>query len=316
MNTTEQALEYRIRRLSDDNIADAEQLHAAVYGIKLRPGFFSAKYNTAFAGIQHVGFMAYHRNGMPIAFYAVIPCFIGVNEAQILAGQSADTMTHPYYRFKGLFVELATRTFELCRSLGIRLAFGFPNQNSLPGFINKLGWQTTERMDCFRIQVAVKPLPKVLSKVSLLKNAAEARRKNVLKKNVLNQLGVANSVVDDGFGGICRTDGFLRYKTYNKSYVVRIENSMVWLKINNVLLIGDMLMREGEFGITINGLKKLASRLGLNELQFHASPGTTLHRLFLTVCQPIPSFPIIFKDLGAGIHLEQIKFTSADIDTF
>jgi len=316
MNTTELPSGYRIRRLSADNITDAEWLHAVVYGVKPRHGFFTAKYDTAFAGVKHVGFMAYHRNGMPIAFYAVIPCFIGINEARVLVGQSADTMTHPFYRFKGLFVDLAARTFELCRSLGIRLVFGFPNQNSLPGFINKLGWQKTERMDCFRIQVPVKPLSKVLSKMSLLKNAAGARRKNVLTKIALKQLGIANSVVGDGFGGVLRSNGFLNYKTYNKTYVIRIENSMVWLKINKVLLIGDLLMSEGDFGITLDGLKKLASRLGLNELQFHASPGTTLHRLFLTVCQPIPSFPVIFKDLGAGIHLEQIKFTSADIDTF
>src|SRR5580698_1455477 len=102
MNTTEQALEYKVLRLSHDNIGDAEKLHTAVYGIKLRPGFFEAKYDTAFTGAKHVGFIAYNDNGVPIAFYAVIPCFISMDEDTVLAGQSADTMTHPDYRFKGL----------------------------------------------------------------------------------------------------------------------------------------------------------------------------------------------------------------------
>ena len=315
MNTTEQALEYRVLRLSDDNIGDAEKLHAAVYDVKPRSGFFDAKYNTAFTGVTHTGFIAYDKN-MPIAFYAVIPCFLCIGDSQVLAAQSADTMTHPDYRFKGLFVELAVRTFELCRSLGVRLVFGFPNQNSLPGFINKLGWQTTERMDCFRIQVSVKPMSKVLGKIPLLSHTVEASRENALKKIGMNQLGVANSVLQDGFAGICRDHKFLSYKTYNKTYVVRIGNAIAWIKINNVLLIGDLTVKENEFDSTLADLKKLASRMGLNELQFHASPGTTLHRLFSAVCQPIPSFPVIFKDLGANVQTEQIKFTSADIDTF
>jgi len=316
MNSTEQALEYKVMRLNDENIADAEKLHAAVYGVKLRPGFFAAKYDTAFAGVKHVGFMAYHKNGLPIAFYAVIPCFIGTNEDSVLVAQSADTMTHPDHRFKGLFVELASRTFDLCRSLGIRLVFGFPNQNSLSGFINKLGWQTTERMDCFRIPVPQSTWIKLISKLPLVKSWFEDIRQKVIEKISLKQLGIANSVQNDGFIGICRDHGFLSYKTYNKSHVVRIGNSLAWIKINDALLIGDMQVTEGEFECTIGGLSKLAARLGINELQFHTSPGTTLHRLFLTVCKPIPSFPVIFKDLEADLQLEQIKFTSADIDTF
>src|ERR1700756_22199 len=118
MSTTEQSLAYRMQRLNIDNIAAVEQLHAAVYGARPARDFFTKKYDTAFTGVQHVGFIAYSDDGAPIAFYAVIPCFIRFNRKNILSAQSADTMTHPDYRFKGLFVDLARRTFDLCETLG------------------------------------------------------------------------------------------------------------------------------------------------------------------------------------------------------
>jgi len=41
----------------------------------------------------------------------------------------------------GLFLQLARLTMTACRQSGIRLLFGFPNQYSLPGFLEKLGWR-------------------------------------------------------------------------------------------------------------------------------------------------------------------------------
>ena len=151
MNSKPANDKYTVERLTASNIVDVELLHSAVYGRDVTPGFFAKKYNTAFTGAEFTGFMAYTERRQPIAFYAVIPCFIKSAGDIILAAQSADTMTHPAHRNRGLFVELALTTFQLCREVGIQLLFGFPNQNSLPGFINKLGWQATHRLDCFII---------------------------------------------------------------------------------------------------------------------------------------------------------------------
>lgn len=316
MKITEQTLAYRVQRLNGDNIAGLEQLHSAVYGARPAPNFFSNKYNTAFTGVQHVGFIAYNDEDLPIAFYAVIPCFIRVNGKNTLAAQSADTMTHPDYRFKGLFADLANRTFDLCETLGIRLLFGFPNQNSLPGFVNRLGWQMTERMDCFRIQVAIFPWHKLLSKVPFGAKILQTRRQKVLENVVVKGGKMPDSISDSEYGGINRDRDFHQYKTYNQSQVIRIGDSVLWIKINHVLLIGDAEVKAEEFNGMMHRLKKLAAKLGINEIQFHGSPGTVLHRLFSIYYIPVPSFPVIFKNLGAGLNLEKIKFTSADVDTF
>jgi len=316
MNTTEQTLAYRVQRLNDDNVADVEQLHMAVYGARPAPNFFAKKYNAAYTGVQQVGFIAYNNDGVPIAFYAVIPCFVRFNQKTILAAQSADTMTHPDYRFKGLFVELARRSFDLCETLGIRLVFGFPNQNSLPGFINKLGWQMTERMEYFRIRVSIFPWRGLLNKLPFFKRKLQARRQKVLERVTVKGGKIPDSIDKGEYAGIYRDDNFRQYKTYNESHVISIGDSVLWIKVNHMLLIGDAEVKAENFNEMMHQLKKLAAKLGINEIQFHASPGTVLHRLFTIYYLPVPSFPVIFKDFGAGLELKKIKFTSADIDTF
>src|SRR4051812_11835714 len=129
---------YTTHRLGLNNIADMDWLHKAVYGHKRPPKFFLNKYNTAYTGAGHVGYLVYNQQQEPVAFYGVIPTLVWYNGKTILAAQSADTMTHPEYRNMGLFKQLANLTYALCRQEGIRFVFGFPNQNSLPGFI-KLG---------------------------------------------------------------------------------------------------------------------------------------------------------------------------------
>jgi len=316
MTKVKTALDYRIERLGDKNLADVEKLHAAVYGKTVAPGFFARKYDTGFAGAKHVGYLAYDQQGFPIAFYAVIPCFMRFDDGIVLSAQSADTMTHPQYRNKGLFVELAQMTFQLCRSMGIALVFGFPNQNSLPGFLNKLGWVMTERMDCFIIRGARFPWAGAFGKFSILKKWYSKYRQRVLKKYMVDQQGLANSVFSDGYAGVYRDHHYRKYKTYTDTLVIKVSSAVLWIKIDGVLLIGDISVKPAEFEQMMRRLKKLAVRLGIKEIHFHASPGTTLHNLFIKANRPIPSFPVIFKDLARNSAIDKIKFTSADIDTF
>jgi len=316
MKNIEETPEYVIEKLCETNIADVEKLHTAVYDTVPARNLFLMKYDTAFTGVKHIGFIAYDQRGQPAAFYCVIPCFIRFKDKIVLSAQSADTMTHPDHRFKGLFVELALRTFQLCETAGIQFVFGFPNQNSLPGFVNKLGWETTERMDCFIIRSVIFPWKKIFYKFPVLKNRLAAYQQGVLKNHAVNQQGLSNSVFEDGFAGVYRDHHFRKYKTYHQSHVIKLGNALLWVKINSVLLIGDILVKPGEFEGMLYRLKSLASKLGIREIHFHASPGTTLHKLFARDYQPIPSFPVIFKSLGEHAALETVKFTSADIDTF
>lgn len=308
--------EYIIERLCAANIADVEKLHAVVYGKVPAPGLFFKKYNTAFTGLMYTGFIAYNQSKIPIAFYGVIPCYINIEGKNVLAAQSADTMTHPKYRNRGLFAELANLTFQLCHSVGMLIIFGFPNQNSLPGFVNKLGWQQTERMDCFIIPSGGFSWQMILRKLPFLEKQYKAYRDKLIKKYAVNGNGIANSVFNDEFGGVFRDEKYLNYKTYNKTYVIKVSTATVWMKVNHELLIGDMLVEPSDFDELTARLQEIALKLGIQEIHFHTSPGTTLHSLFAARFDPITSFPVIFKELEGGLAIDNIKFTSADIDTF
>ena len=308
--------EYSVVRLSKNNLKDLAKLHAEVYNDAVSNIYFQMKYDTAYTGIENAGFIVYNKDGQPVAYYGVIPCFIQYKKEIILAAQSADTMTHPKHRYKGMFVELSHRTFDLCRELGIRLIFGFPNQNSYHGAVKKLGWKMTETLACFTIPVKSLPIQSVLSKLKL--SSLYKRYCNLILHNKsINCQGTLNSVVSNGFAGVARSTEYLNYKTYSSTKVIQISGSRIWISIKHVLLIGDMEdVNEKNFDMVINQLKKIAKRLGLRQIQFHCSPETSLYKLFITKHCPTSSFPVLFQDLGSSIPPEKIKFTFADIDIF
>ncbi len=309
--------EYTVTRLSKNNLADLAFLHKEVYGIAAMPGHFNKKYETAFTGTEYVGFIAYNDQQIPVAYYGVIPCFIRYGDKTILAAQSADTMTHPKHRYKGMFVELSNLTFELCRSLNILLVFGFPNQNSYHGAVNKLGWKMTEEMVCFSIPVKALPLQKIAGKIKLLKKIYERYCRKLLSKKMLAVTGIPNSVIKDGFAGILRDDDFLNYKSYSTSKVIRLGEVKAWIQIKNILLLGDIEgVNTTNFNEVINELKRVTAKLGLRQIQFHCSPGTSLYDLFSKNYSATPSYPALFQDFGSAIVPGKIKFTFADIDIF
>jgi hypothetical protein len=308
--------DYTIERLSKKNLGDLDRLHHAVYKKQHPPGYFIKKYDTAYTGAEYIGYIAYNKNQIPIAFYGVIPCFIRYRDQQYLAAQSADTMTHPQYRYKGLFVQLANITFDLAQEEGISLIFGFPNQNSLHGFLVKLKWQLTEMMDCYIIPVGIIPAERIAKKISVTRKLYQKYQQQVLKKYLVDEKGIESSVLKDNYAGVNRDTPYLNYRTYHDTQVIRIGEALLWIKIRNGLIIGDISCEMEDFEDMMEKLHKLAFRLGLHRIQFHTSHQTRLSTLFAERYEAMPSFYILFKDLGSNIPLDKIKFTFADVDIF
>lgn len=306
---------YALKRLDARNLADVERLHRAVYGTQPAPDYFRKKYDTRFAGAQYVGFLAY-AGQTPVAFYGVLPCFLEVEGKTVLAAQSADTMTHPGHRNKGLFVQLALLTFQLCRDCGIQVLFGFPNQNSLPGFLGKLAWQSPTSLDYFVIRSGSSLWATLVNRLPVLRSLVMVYRRRVLGKYHDDKAVVNNSVLGDGFYGIRRDAAWSRYKTYNDTHVIRLAEATFWIKASRFILIGDMQTVPENFERALAAMKKLAKALAIRDLYFYACPGTTLHRLLADRGEPTPGFPVIFKVLGGDLPIDRIKFTAADLDVF
>lgn len=307
---------YPIERLCKNNLNDLDKLHNTVYRRPHPANYFVKKYDTAYTGVEWVGFIAYNEKHSPIAYYGVVPCFVKHGEQLYLAAQSADTMTHPRYQYKGLFVHLANLTFDLCEEEGISIVFGFPNQNSLHSFLIKLKWQMTETMVCYIIPVGIIPLERIAKKLPFLKNAYKKYLQYILKDYLIPLKGIENSVFKDGFAGLDRNAHYFNYKAYNDTQVIKIGRSLLWIKIKNGFVIGDISCTEEDFDQTMNEVRKLALKLGVKQIKFHTSHQTQLSSLFSERYDSIPSFYVLFKDLGTHIPLDKIKFTFADTDIF
>ena len=79
-------------------------------------------------------------NGYLAAIYATFPIKAKLGEVVVNACQSLDTLTDEDYRGKGLFVSAATKRYQENSEKGYNFVYGFPNSNSVHGFVKKLGW--------------------------------------------------------------------------------------------------------------------------------------------------------------------------------
>lgn len=75
-----------------------------------------------------------------VANYSVSPAYLQLGDKKIKCALSLNTMTHPDYAGKGLFVELAKRLYDKLQREGYGAVYGFPNYISNRTFCTKLGW--------------------------------------------------------------------------------------------------------------------------------------------------------------------------------
>ena len=114
----------------------------------------SPKYTTEFLQWQYalnpngtvVGFDAY-ADGVLAAHYVTIPVVYTINGVETKGLLSLNTATHPQHQGKGLFTQLATRTYELGKTLGYKFVIGVANQNSTHGFLKKLDFYLISPLD-------------------------------------------------------------------------------------------------------------------------------------------------------------------------
>ncbi len=125
---------------SIDNIVRLSDLMEQCFGMKVDLSYFKWKYFDNPAG-EVVAYEALCE-GKTVAFYGIIPEYYILNGRTEKIYQSMDTMTHPEFQRKGLFVSLAEKTYnEVIEREGKLMMIGFPGEQSYHGFVNKLGWK-------------------------------------------------------------------------------------------------------------------------------------------------------------------------------
>jgi len=114
-------------------------------------------------------------NNKIVGHYAIVPVRLAIAGKTVLASQAMDALTHPDYRRQRIFESLASKVFSEAAKDGIHIVYGFPNQFSYPGHINKLDWFNIANM-----QLMLKPLN--------WKNAISVMTKNTALGAILSPL--------------------------------------------------------------------------------------------------------------------------------
>lgn len=79
--------------------------------------------------------------GEIVGHCAAVPIMMKCGDETVQGMQLVDGMIHPEYRLRGMFFKIAERVIDEATRSGVSLVWGFPNQNSFPGFIKVLGWR-------------------------------------------------------------------------------------------------------------------------------------------------------------------------------
>lgn len=73
--------------------------------------------------------------------YVVIPMRFKIRNNIVKGTLSLNTLTKSEYRGQGIFTKLAKEVYKSCAENDLAFTYGFPNQNSYPGFIKKLSFK-------------------------------------------------------------------------------------------------------------------------------------------------------------------------------
>jgi GNAT superfamily N-acetyltransferase len=285
-------------------LKDLLPLYRDVFRKNVPLGYFSRKFDTKSFGAEFTGFIAYGPGGQPAAYYGLFPCLVKFGERIVLSATSGDTMTHSAHRGKGLFMQLASRTYELAREQGIEFAYGFPNQDSLKGSV-KLGWKYEgDHLRFYSMKINTLPLAKI--------------KRRLVGSDLPSQIdpGIFPNSLQDHC--VLHDERYGRYKSYSRKKIVSIAGSKAWLKVDGVLKVGDIEPSPGfKMDSFLAGLRNFCFFRAISEVQFLTGRDTWLDKDLSQHLNGAEAFPVghFHFDTG-GMDLQLMKYNMCDLDTF
>ena len=309
-----EAEEYRIERVTPEAYPHLVNLMRRCFGGRPSIEHVRSKFNTTAFGAANIGFIAYAANGTPAAYYGVFPVLVRIHGIECLAAQSGDTMTDPAHQKKGLFVRLAKLTYELAEANGVRFIFGFPNENSMPGFERRLGWRFTGHLQNFRLTTRAFPLCELAHKFSLFKPVyswvIERRSRQFYTNGPLPN-------VDGATNGCIRDQRFYSYKQTLGARWIDVFGVRMLVKPEVHLYVGDIQFSEGMDPYRLRSALLFAAQRFLSRRVICTF--STTHPLFgfmSWVTSAEDGLPIGYLELGRTLPMGELAFSRADLDTF
>ena len=310
-------MSYSYKTLTKERFKDLQFLYQMVFGNNYTIEYIEKKYNSFSDNNILFGHIAYFNND-PVAFHGAIPVKMKYNNKTEIAAQYGDAMTLSNHKGKGLFTKLGQLTDEKLKTSGIKFVWGFPNQNSEYGYINKLDWEFKERIIGYQSKntfFSVENLFNITSKTAILykKKIENELSKYKVESEINGSVNKNKNVVSTW----CDKE-FYTYKSINGNFIIEIEKVKFWIKIKNGLLIGDIeTSSEEDFFKALNKLKSIVYSRGISKIIIQTSPNTQIDFLMQkTKWKSFQSWIVGYKNFSSEFPLEKLKLTFGDLDTF
>jgi hypothetical protein len=307
--------EYIYKRVDESMYEDLVQLYRSAFNQQTTINYYKLKFDTAYLGVKHLGFIAYDTIGNAVAFYGVFPQRVKFKDKLYLAAQSGDTMTHPSHGGKGLFTTLAKMTYELAKNEGIQFVFGFPNKNSYPGFTKKLSWKHNENMVNYQWNVRTLPLAAIAKKLPALSYLYQLYS-NIVFHFFKSNSSIEHSINANEFGIVYRDDNYFKYKSFLPNKIIRAGDLTCWVKVDGALMVGDANVNNIDWKYFKNQISKIAFWLGCNKVIFPVGKDTSWDLKLKNNVTSEEGIFIGYLNLNSDLPLEKFKFMMSDFDTF
>ena len=312
-------MEYTITKIEDDSYPFIKRLYKLCFNSTKSIEYVSKKYATHHFGHKNIGFIALSENN-PAAYYGTFPLKLTLNGSDIAVAQSGDTMTAPNHRKQGLFIKLANKCYEYAKEQNIDFIFGFPNENSMPGFVNKLQWEFYDFMYDFTIESKALPFCELVAKLKVGVGIYESFVRKRLSKNIIPFSNEVEEKLNDfgtDIGYIKKNEDFFHYKTYEKNYLIKINGFIIHLKASTHLYIGAVSkFSPQEADKFIDTLKLLARKLACKKIILSLNPSHWLFSILENKITSKKSLPVGFLTLNKSIDYSKVAFSRSDYDTF
>lgn len=312
--------EYIFEKLDESRIDDLIYLFKEVFHSIPPKDEITEKHLYCHGDHKFVGYIAYDKvTHKPAAYHGVFPVYIVYDGKKHLIAQSGDIMTHPDHQKKGLFAQLAKKTYEFCTQNGIDVIFAFPNSVSYPLFIKALGFSDTKKLLNFTLYENKFELCRVTEKNKLLAKIHYTYFKFIIsffKKGKPFQNSNSKAV---DFAYILHDDDYFRLKTSKYKFFIKIKGVTVWLSISqNQIALGDIdLIHPEKIASVIKILKRITFLTGYRFLTVGGSEKSPLIvELVKLNYTSIPSYQPIFLNLNSTIPHDKYLFLNSDVDVF
>ena len=304
---------YTYKRMEESDIPAIQEIFWKVFNVKHSLEHIRNKYNTDHVGTRYTCCVAYDGQ-KPIAMYGNLPQLFSLNGETHKISLICDSFTLKEYQKQRLHRDLALMSYDIMAKEDFKLVYAFHSENTYFSS-KKLDWLDHARMERFHLSTGSLPVAKGMKRLGLQKNYDR-----FVASKLAPYAGESsnNPLLEEGKAGQVYDEAFYRYKeTYNPHHTLHLEGCVFWVKIESVVQVGffDAPSQEA-FHKAITQLKKIAAKLGVNELLFQTTVGTKQSKLLSTITPPQESWRIGSFPFASGADFNDYALNFADIDVF